>query len=61
MADKPAVNAAWTDWLSGYGDSLPTRTTVCIDDLGPATLFEIVLTAAVVVEEPTTGRGDSKL
>ena len=46
------MNHEWTRWLAGHEDRMPTRTTLCIDDLGPATLFEMVLTAAM---SPTGG------
>eukprot|EP01051_Picozoa_sp_SAG22_P005904 SAG22_NODE_366_length_11615_cov_13.379125_6_plen_520_part_00 len=62
MADKPAVNAAWTAWFAAAeaeargcagGEALvPARSTVCVDDLGPHTLFEVVLTAASPVCPP---------
>lgn len=44
MAQKDAMNAAWTAWFGP--DDLPTRATVGVNELGPGALLEIVVTAA---------------
>jgi enamine deaminase RidA (YjgF/YER057c/UK114 family) len=44
LKQKPAMDAAWTDF---FGDDLPTRATVGVNELGPGTLVEIVVTAVV--------------
>lgn len=41
---KPAMNAAWRDWLSEA--DLPARATIGVSDLGPGVLIEVVVTAA---------------
>lgn len=43
MALKPQMDAVWKEWLSP--ESLPTRATVGVADLGGDTLIEIVATA----------------
>jgi enamine deaminase RidA (YjgF/YER057c/UK114 family) len=43
LKQKPAMDAAWTAF---FGDDLPTRATVGVNELGPGTLVEIVVTAA---------------
>jgi enamine deaminase RidA (YjgF/YER057c/UK114 family) len=44
LAQKAGLNAAWTAF---FGDSLPTRATIGVADLGSAdTLVEIVFTAS---------------
>jgi enamine deaminase RidA (YjgF/YER057c/UK114 family) len=44
MAQKDAMNAAWTAWF-GPSD-LPARATIGVAELGPGALIEIVITAA---------------
>lgn len=44
MKAKPAMNAAWKDWLSA--DHMPTRATIGVADLD-GYLIEVVITAAV--------------
>ena len=43
MALKPQMDAVWKEWLAP--ESLPTRATVGVADLGGTTLIEIVVTA----------------
>ncbi|MBP2300563.1 RidA family protein [Azospirillum picis] len=40
---KPQMDAVWKEWLAP--ESLPTRATVGVADLGGTTLIEIVVTA----------------
>jgi enamine deaminase RidA (YjgF/YER057c/UK114 family) len=44
MAQKPAMNEAWTAWFDP--DHLPTRATIGVAELGPNLLIEIVVVAA---------------
>jgi enamine deaminase RidA (YjgF/YER057c/UK114 family) len=43
LKQKAAMDAAWTAF---FGDHLPTRATVGVNELGPGTLVEIVVVAA---------------
>lgn len=43
MSQKAAMNEAWTSWCPA--DSLPTRATLGVADLGQDVLIEIVITA----------------
>lgn len=45
MSLKAEMNAAWTGWFAPQ--DLPTRATIGVSDLGPDTLLEVVVTAAV--------------
>lgn len=45
MRMKSEMNEAWVAWLDAK--DLPARATIGVSDLGPGTLVEIVITAAV--------------
>jgi len=45
LRQKDAMNEAWTEFFGP--DNLPTRATVGVAELGPGTLVEIVVTAAL--------------
>lgn len=45
LGKKPEMDAAWKEWLAP--ESLPTRATVGVADLGGNTMIEIVVSAYV--------------